>query len=57
MLRSKLIQQYATMPEKWIPKTSTPGLPSNTETDSDKEREPESSVKSFDKIRPLNELK
>ncbi len=43
--------------EKWMPKTSAPGLPSNTGSDSDREREGGGIVKAFDKIRPLNELK
>ena len=43
--------------EKWMPKTSAPNLPSNSETDSDKETEGKGPIKEFDKIRPLNELK
>jgi arylsulfatase A-like enzyme len=43
--------------EKWMPKTSAPDLPSNSEVDSDKETEGKGPMKEFDKVRPLNELK
>ena len=43
--------------EKWIPETSAPLLPSNSEIDSDMETEGRGSVKELDKIRPLDKLK
>jgi hypothetical protein len=43
--------------EKWVPKVSAQPLPSNSSADSDKETAPGGTLKAFDKIRPLNELK
>jgi arylsulfatase A-like enzyme len=43
--------------EKWMPKFSAENISRNSEIDSDKETEGKGSIKEFDKIRPLNELK
>lgn len=43
--------------QKWIPKVSAPNLPSNAETDSDKEKESTISGSTFENIRPLDKLK
>lgn len=42
---------------KWMPVASAPDLPSNAGIDSDKETEGKGTMKEFDKVRPLVELK